>query len=114
MGTKVSRHGDGNGTAAVPRRLRPRPAETRRQSGYRRHSSKIDAKQPIALRIETPINPPKGFKVYRTQEGEPAPAAKSWPVLRKGVADLDRRAAVAQAAKHRLAESLARVVETPT
>ena len=54
----------------------------------------------------------RGFKVYRTQEGASDDAAKSWLPMRKGVADLDRRAEVSHAANNRLAESLATVAET--
>ena len=48
------------------------------------------------------------------REGEEEAAAKGWHVLRKGVADLDRRAEVSQAANNRLAESLATVAEPST
>lgn len=49
--------------------------------------------------------------MYRTKEGEPADAEKSWQKMRQGVADLDRRAEVSHAANNRLAESLATVAE---
>ena len=49
---------------------------------------------PTALRIETTINSPKEYKVFRTKEGEPKDAAKSWQHLRKGVADMPRRAEI--------------------
>jgi hypothetical protein len=52
--------------------------------------------------------------VYRTKEGEPDDAPKSWHPMRKGVADLDRRAEVSHAAVSRLAESLATVADTTT
>ena len=39
------------------------------------------------------INDARDFRVYRPKEGEPA-GAKDWRVLRKGVADLARRAEV--------------------
>src|SRR5262249_43833327 len=60
------------------------------------------------------INQPRGFKVFRTKEGEDDKAAKSWQAMRKGVADLGRRAEVSQAANNRLAESLATVTEAST
>ena len=63
------------------------------------------------MRLETTINDPSGYRVYRTKEGEPADAPKSWQQLRKGVADLGRRAEVSQACNQRLAESLATVAE---
>ena len=49
-----------------------------------------------AFRIETTINRPEGFAVYRTREGEPADAPKSWQAMRQGVADLGRRAEVSR------------------
>jgi hypothetical protein len=65
----------------------------------------------VEPRKETTINDPSGYRVWRTKEGEAADAAKSWQRLRKGVADLPRRAEVSAAANHRLAESLATVAE---
>src|SRR6202035_2805629 len=77
-------------------------------------SLKIYDKEAHALRIETTINQPQGYKVFRTKEGEAENAPKSWQVMRKGVADLDRRAEVSHAANQRLAESLATVTQTAT
>src|SRR5207245_4762777 len=57
---------------------------------------------------------PKGFRSYRTKAGDSEDAPKSWRALRKGVADLARRAEVSQAANNRLAESLATVAEPTT
>ncbi len=62
------------------------------------------------LRIEGTINQVKDFKVYRSQEGNPQ-GAKAWRPLRKGVADLHRRAEVSRQATERYAESLATVAE---
>jgi hypothetical protein len=63
------------------------------------------------LRIETTINRPEEFKVYRAKEGE-AESKKAWLPLRRGVADLQRRAQVSQASNERYAESLASVGAT--
>jgi hypothetical protein len=60
------------------------------------------------LRIETTLNNPRDFKVYRTKENEPQ-GQPDWRVLRKGVADLHRRAEVSQAANERYGEALAAV-----
>jgi len=62
------------------------------------------------LRIETTVNDPKDFKVYRTKENDPE-GSLDWRVLRKGVADLQRRAEVSQAANERYGEALAAVQE---
>ena len=60
------------------------------------------------LRVETTINDPSDFKVYRAKENDPQ-GAKDWRVLRSGVADLHRRAQVSQAANGRYFEGLAAV-----
>lgn len=65
------------------------------------------------LRPETTINDPRGFRVYRAAENHPdGPLA--WRPLRRGVADLHRRAQVSQAANERYLEALAGVAETKT
>jgi hypothetical protein len=95
--------------------VRARPQGTRLKFWYGSNSLKMyDKEAPLAgtLRLETTINDPKGYRVFRTKEGDSEEAAKSWQQLRKGVADLARRAEVSQAANQRLAESLASVAET--
>jgi hypothetical protein len=93
---------------------RQRDEGARLKFWYESNSLKIYDKEARVLRIETTINQPYGFQVYRTKEGAAADAAPSWRVLRKGVADLDRRAEVSHAANNRLAESLATVAEPRT
>ena len=95
--------------------LRTRTEGTRLKFWYGSNSLKMyDKEAPLAnaLRLETTINDPKGFQVFRTKEGQNNDAPKSWQQLRKGVADLSRRAEVSQSANNRLAESLATVAET--
>ena len=60
------------------------------------------------LRVETTINDPSDFKVYRTKEGDPE-GERDWLPMRQGVADLHRRAEVSQAANGRYLEGLAAV-----
>jgi hypothetical protein len=68
---------------------------------------------PGFLRVETTLNQPADFKVYRTRENDPE-GPQDWRPLRKGVADLHRRATVCQAANDRYAEGLAaRKDQTP-
>ena len=62
--------------------------------------------RPGVLRIETTINNPKEFKVYRTTENNPD-GKQAWLPLRKGVADMHRRAQVSQASNERFATALA-------
>ena len=63
---------------------------------------------PGFIRLETTINQPHDFKVYRTKENDPD-GPMDWRVLRKGVADLQRRATVCQGTNGRYAEALASV-----
>jgi hypothetical protein len=67
--------------------------------------------KPIALRLENTFNKVNHFKVFRVKEGEDPAALKSWQQMRKGVADLPRRAEIGQSINNRLAESLATVAE---
>jgi hypothetical protein len=69
---------------------------------------KMYDKQGSVLRVETVINNTRDMKVYRTKEGDDG-GEKSWQQLRKGVADIQRRAEISQAANNRYAEALATV-----
>jgi hypothetical protein len=113
LGRTVPEHGYGplSGEAKIDRRTRA--DGTRLKFWYNTNALKFYDKENIALRIETTINDPSPYKVFRVKQGEPEDAPKSWQQLRKGVADLGRRAEVSEAANHRLAESLA-TVATPT
>jgi hypothetical protein len=57
---------------------------------------------------ETTINEVKDFRAYRAKEGGPAEDLQ-WRGLRKGIADLHRRAEVSQKANERLLEAMASV-----
>lgn len=72
---------------------------------------KMYDKQGSVLRVETVINQTRDMKVYRTKEGDDE-GDKSWQRLRKGVADIHRRAAISQAANERYVEALATVDES--
>src|SRR5207253_4593143 len=69
---------------------------------------KMYDKQGSVLRVETVINNPRDMKVYRSKEGDEG-GEKSWQRLRKGVADIQRRAEISQAANERYVEALASV-----
>lgn len=60
------------------------------------------------LRAETLIRDPGDFKVYRAAEGD-AEGAKDWRPMRKGIADLHRRAEVSQKANERYLAALTAV-----
>lgn len=62
---------------------------------------------------ETTINNTEDFRVWRPQEGEPE-GKKQWRPLRKGTADLHRRAEVSQAANARFIDALASVDDSTT
>jgi hypothetical protein len=111
LGKKVPQRGYGRCTGEVKMDLRDRREGARLKFWYDSNSLKIYDKEAQAFRIETTINQPRGFKVFRTKEGDADDAAKGWHALRKGVADLDRRAEVSHAANNRLAQSLATVAE---
>jgi hypothetical protein len=71
-----------------------------------KNSIKMYDKHKQILRVETTMNNPVPFTVYRTKEGDPD-GLKSFRPLRKGVADIPRRTEVCQACNNRYVESLA-------
>ena len=74
-----------------------------------RNSVKVYDKGGLILRIETTINNPAVYRSYRPSESDPKgeKGKKSWRKMRRGVADMRRRAEVSQAANNRYAEALA-------
>jgi hypothetical protein len=75
---------------------------------YKANSVKVYDKQGSVLRVETTINNPRDFKVYRRKEGERS-GPLSWQRMRKGVADLHRRAQISQASNERYLDALASI-----
>lgn len=63
------------------------------------------------LRTECTLTNPNDFRVYRPKEGD-AEGSEAWRPLRYGLADLQRRATVCQAANERYLDALAAVHET--
>ena len=72
------------------------------------NSIKMYDKQKSVLRVETTMNDPFDFKVYRRAGGDPK-SKLCWRRLRKGVVDIKRRAEVSQAANERYLEAMASV-----
>jgi hypothetical protein len=107
LGQRVPRQDCGRCTGDVNMSLRHRLEGARLKLWYRGNSLKLYDKAGQALRVETTINQPSHFKVYRSAEGAPAGAPQAWQQMRKGVADLHRRAEVSQRSNERLLESLA-------
>jgi hypothetical protein len=88
--------------------LKTRPEGTCVKHRLNRNSIKMYNKQGSVLRIETTINDPRDMKVHRPKpNGEPG--ERSWQRMRKGVADLHRRAEVSQKSNERYLDALAAV-----
>jgi hypothetical protein len=88
--------------------FKDRPEGVRIKHGVGQNSVKMYDKQGSVLRVETTINQPYAFKVFRPKEGEPR-GQKQWRPMRKGIADLHRRAHVSQASNERYLKALAAV-----
>jgi len=91
--------------------LKHRPEGIRVKHQAEGNSIKFYDKHGSVLRVETTINHPEVFKVYRRPENQPE-AQKSWRTLRRNVGDLPRRAKVSQGANHRYLDALAAVSGT--
>ena len=65
------------------------------------------------LRAETTVHNGEDFRVYRPKEGEPE-GELAWRVMRRGVADLHRRAEVSRKAAERYLDAFASVEEDTT
>ena len=72
------------------------------------NSVKVYDKQGSVLRVETTINNPRDFKVYRTKEGDHE-GPRTWCRMRKGVADLHRLAEISQRSNERYLDALASI-----
>jgi hypothetical protein len=68
------------------------------------NSLKTYDKTGCILRIEATVNTPRDMKVFRQCEGKPGP--KRWMRMRKGVADLKRRAELSDKANERYMDAL--------
>ena len=109
LGRKATEEGPhGNFEGEVVTDLKRRAEGTRIKHRLKRNWIKMYDKQGSVLRVETVINDPRDMKVYRTKEGD-EDGEKSWQRLRKGVADIQRRAEISQAANERYVEALATV-----
>jgi hypothetical protein len=90
-------------------------SDVSRRADHLRVKHRLDAnwikmydKQGTVLRVETTINDVSDFKAFRRPEGETS-GPRQWLPLRKGVADIKRRARVSQAANERYLDALAGV-----
>jgi hypothetical protein len=110
LGHKTHANGrvHGNHQGEILSSLQHRPEGLRLKHQANGNSIKLYDKQGSVLRVETTLNRPNQFRVYRASERDPE-AKKRWQVLRKGVADMHRRAEICQAINGRYLEALASV-----
>lgn len=114
LGKKLTAGGEVHGrvTAEVTSDLKRRQEGVRIKHRYNGNSVKLYDKAYAAvgavLRVELTMDEPEDFKVYRRPEGDPD-APLQWLRMRKGIADLHRRAEVSQKANERYLNALASV-----
>jgi hypothetical protein len=110
LGHKVQANGrvHGNHQGEILSSLKARPEGLRLKHQANGNSVKLYDKQGSVLRVETTLNRPHQFRVYRASERDPE-QTKRWQVLRKGVGDLHRRAEICEAINGRYLAALASV-----
>ena len=89
----------------------PRADHLRIQHRINKNWLKMYDKQQQVLRVETTLNNTKDMQVFRRAESDPQ-GPRQWRTLRKGLADIQRRARISQAANERYLDSLAGVQAT--
>jgi hypothetical protein len=92
--------------------LKERPEGIRVKHSLNANTIKLYDKQGSVLRVETTINRAQEFRVWRRAESSmcrPSSSGtkKKWRCLRRGVADMDRRAEVCRRSNQRYLEALA-------
>jgi hypothetical protein len=97
-------HGRFQGQVITSLLKRPEGVRIKHQVGE--NSIKAYDKFGRLLRVEGTMNDPGDFKVYRPKEGDPK-GTLAWRPLRRGIADIHRRADVQQAANERYLDALA-------
>lgn len=90
--------------------LKHRPEGVRLKHWVNGNAMKMYDKERSVLRVETTINQPREFRVYRPSEENPN-GKNQWLRMRSGVADLWRRAEVSRAANGRYLAALASVTD---
>ncbi len=119
LGQKIRLDGQirGNFPGEVSSDLRQREEGVRIKHRLNRNSLKLydKAYTPMGsvLRAEMTMNNEEDFRVYRPKEGD-AHGPKAWRPLRRGIADLHRRAEVSGHANDRYLEALASVDDSAT
>lgn len=114
LGHKVTPQGQvhGNFQGEISTDLKRRAEGVRVKHRVDRNSvkmyDKVHSGAGSVLRVEMTMNNEKAFRVYRCKEGEPE-GKKSWKRMRRGLADLHRRAEVSQKVNERYLDALAGV-----
>ena len=98
----------GNFTGEIVTSFKDRAEGVRVKHWVNGNSIKMYDKAASVLRIETTIAKPNDFKVLRPRHDHPH-GKLDWRPMRKGVADLHRRAQVSQASNERYLDALANI-----
>jgi hypothetical protein len=115
LGRKLPAHGGVHGRfqGDVVSDVAPRADHLRIKHRLNKNWIKMYDKADSVLRVETTINDVRGLQVFRRKEGQKS-GKRTWQPLRKGVADLKRRAQISQKANDRYLDGLAQVHATQT
>jgi len=119
LGKKLTQNGQvpGRVAAEITSDCRRRQEGVRIKHRYNRNSVKLydKAYTPLGsvLRVEMTMDNPEDFQVYRRVEGHPE-GALAWQRMRKGIADLYRRAQVSQKVNERYLDALAQTDDSTT
>ncbi len=108
LGRNVPLKGKARFAGQILTDLKARPEGIRIKHRVNRNSLKMYDKFARGLRVETTINHCEDFQVFRRPEGRPD-QPKEWRAMRRGLADLGRRAEVSKAANERYLLALAAV-----
>lgn len=95
----------GNFAGEVISDFKDRAEGIRVKHRLKRNSVKMYDKHGRVLRVETTINDPKDFTVFRPLEGDPG-GRKDWRPLVRGIANLRRLAKVSRASNERYLDAL--------
>jgi hypothetical protein len=107
----LARKAHGNFTGEITTSFKDRPEGVRVKHWVRGNSVKMYDKAGSVLRVETTIARANDFKVLRPLHDEPE-GKLAWRPLRKGVADLHRRAQLSQRSNDAYLDALAAVGDT--
>ena len=105
---EVASKAPGNFTGPIVSSFKHRAEGVRVKHWVNGNSIKMYDKAGSVLRVETTIAKPHDFKVLRPHHDDPH-GKLDWRPMRKGVADLHRRAVVSQASNERYLDALANV-----